>query len=269
MSGTATRFAAAMVGLAVVVPAIVWGGVPAVATVMGLGGLIALDEYARMAFPDDVPFARAWLVVAGALVAWSAHGVPDAAPVGLATAAVATLVMVTLRPGPDLSAAADRLGRFLIGLVWVPGLLPFVVRLRSWEAGAAWVVVALAVAWLGDTGAYFAGRRFGSRPLYPLVSPKKTWEGLAGGVVAVVAGLFVARWLWLPELSVLDCVVLGVVGCLAGVIGDLSESLLKRAWGVKDSGWILPGHGGILDRIDSVLFTAPVVYVYATLFVYG
>ena len=114
--------------------------------------------------------------------------------------------------------------------------------------------------------AYFAGRAFGRRKLYPLVSPKKTWEGFFGGLAGSVIGLLIVRlvglsWQW-TDLTPFDCVVLGVVLGSAAVAGDLSESLMKRAYGVKDSGWIMPGHGGLLDRIDSVLFVAPLLVGY-------
>ena len=102
----------------------------------------------------------------------------------------------------------------------------------------------------------------GGTKLYPKVSPKKTWEGVAGGVILATVGALVVRWVGLPALSVVDCLILGPVLCLAGVAGDLAESMMKRSFDVKDSGWILPGHGGLLDRIDSLLFVAPLLYTW-------
>jgi phosphatidate cytidylyltransferase len=96
------------------------------------------------------------------------------------------------------------------------------------------------------------------------VSPKKTWEGAFGGITLATVGTFVVRTVGLPQLSVVDCLVLGPLLCVAGIVGDLAESMLKRSFGVKDSGWVMPGHGGLLDRIDSVLFVAPVLLAWVT-----
>jgi phosphatidate cytidylyltransferase len=127
------------------------------------------------------------------------------------------------------------------------------------------VFLLLGIAWLSDTGAYFAGRFFGNRKLYERVSPKKTWEGFFGGVVLGTIGVVVIARLGVPSLTVLDAVIIGVGMSSASVVGDLSESLLKRAYNVKDSGSLIPGHGGLLDRVDSVMFVAPLLYLYARL----
>ncbi len=144
------------------------------------------------------------------------------------------------------------------------GLAP-VAALRAGPDGLAWVIAALVITWANDTFAYFAGRAFGRHKLYTAVSPNKTWEGFVGGFFGSIAGLFIAR-LFFPVLTPVDCVVLGVAGGLFGPLGDLCESMLKRAYGAKDSGVLVPGHGGILDRVDALLFNAPVVYVYVTVF---
>jgi phosphatidate cytidylyltransferase len=168
----------------------------------------------------------------------------------------------TFAPG-DLDRAADRAARLLLGVGWI-GLLATIVFLRRHEDGLAWVFLVLVASWLGDTGGYFAGRFLGRRPLYPRVSPKKTWEGAFGGITLATVGTFVVRTVGLPQLSVVDCLVLGPLLCVAGIVGDLAESMLKRSFGVKDSGWVMPGHGGLLDRIDSVLFVAPVLLAWVT-----
>jgi phosphatidate cytidylyltransferase len=125
------------------------------------------------------------------------------------------------------------------------------------------VLFVLAVTWLGDTGAYFAGRFLGKHKLYAAVSPKKTWEGAVGGVDgALVAAIVMKLARFEDALPWLDLVLIAVPGAMLGQMGDLVESLFKRSTGVKDSGSILPGHGGILDRIDAVLFFAPYVFVY-------
>ena len=112
------------------------------------------------------------------------------------------------------------------------------------------------------SGAFFVGRWLGRRPLFPAVSPKKTIEGSIGGVGAsILAGLAGGAWI-VPSLGIRDSVLLGAMAGIVGPIGDLVESLLKRDFGVKDAGELIPGHGGVLDRFDSLFFVAPVVYYY-------
>jgi phosphatidate cytidylyltransferase len=129
------------------------------------------------------------------------------------------------------------------------------------EAGAAWIYTTLAATWLQDTGAFFVGRRFGRNKMAPYLSPKKSWEGAAGGFVfAVLTAMLCVPLLGLP-IALWEAALIGAAAGVFGPLGDLAESLFKRQIGVKDAGSLIPGHGGLLDRIDSMLFTAPVVYV--------
>jgi phosphatidate cytidylyltransferase len=129
-----------------------------------------------------------------------------------------------------------------------------------------WLIFFLVlVTWAGDTGAYYAGVSLGRRPLAPTLSPKKTVEGLIGGWLAALAAALVASNWFLPSFDPLDAVAASFLLTGAGLIGDLSESALKRSAGIKDSGGLLPGHGGVLDRIDSLLFSSPVFYYYVIL----
>jgi phosphatidate cytidylyltransferase len=126
--------------------------------------------------------------------------------------------------------------------------------------GTAWVILVLAITWIQDSAAYFVGRALGRTKMAPLLSPKKTWEGFAGGLAAsVLAALAAAFLLGLP-VSYGAAALIGAATGVTGPLGDLGESLIKRQIGVKDSGALIPGHGGILDRMDSLLFTAPTVY---------
>jgi phosphatidate cytidylyltransferase len=267
--GTLTRLVAALAGLAVLVPAVVFGGQLAVEIIIPLVSLVAIAEYVAMAFPAEAgPAGRTgpmrpglWVSLGFAAVyAATIYGSANTLAVAWAGVAVGSLIAVTFDGGP-LEAAADRAGRVLIGVGWL-GLLAFLVLLRRQEHGLGWVFLVLAASWLGDTGAYFAGRFLGRHPLYPRVSPKKTWEGVAGGIILATVGTLFIGAVAIPGLSVSEALVLGPVLCSLGVVGDLAESTLKRSFSVKDSGWILPGHGGLLDRIDSVMFVAPALYAW-------
>lgn len=157
------------------------------------------------------------------------------------------------------------LSLMLLGVMYIGFLLPHLVWVRAQPHGTAWVFFILLVVMIGDSAAYGAGRIWGKRKLIPHISPGKTVEGSVGAVGghALTA---LGSWLWIfPDRSLLEilCLALGI-GALAQ-IGDLCESALKRACGVKDSGWIFPGHGGVLDRVDSVLFPSAFLYYYVTL----
>lgn len=153
-----------------------------------------------------------------------------------------------------------------LGLMYIPLLLGHVVWLRYLTQGEWWILWLLLVICSGDTAAYYTGKAWGQKKLYPQVSPGKTWTGTFGGLAASLGvGVVAGRWL-LPEETVFSLALLAVVlGCL-GLLGDLFESMLKRQAQVKDAGSLLPGHGGMLDRLDSILFAAPAL-VYARIFI--
>ncbi len=260
-----TRIAAGVGGAAVVLPALWFGGVAAVDVVCWILLLVGCIEYGRIAFPASEPESR-WTVVLGGAAVFGATVYPggDVRQTGpvitLGVLAVFVMVMAMRR---DLAGAFDRVGRLVLGLVY-PALLlawvPLLRRLSPDEYGRNVVFLLLACIWLGDTGAYFAGRTFGRHRLAPRLSPKKTWEGVVGGLAASVAAALVFTWALAPPWNAWQAAGIGAVVCTAGIVGDLAESMLKRAVGVKDSGTFLPGHGGALDRIDSVLFGAPALY---------
>ena len=139
------------------------------------------------------------------------------------------------------------------------------MAVRNLPAGLAWLTVAVLLTWTNDSAAYFVGRALGRHKFWPRHSPKKTWEGVFGGLIfaVLVGGILGAWWLGLPWWN---GALLGVAVSVIGPLGDLTESMVKRQFGAKDSGNLIPGHGGAWDRIDSLLFIVPTVYYWAILF---
>jgi phosphatidate cytidylyltransferase len=149
---------------------------------------------------------------------------------------------------------------YLLGVLYISLFLSYLILLYNGPNGREWIFFVLIVLWCNDSGAYAFGRTLGRRKLSPLVSPNKTVEGAAGGVGCGIVATLCLNLVLLTALSVMQAAALGLVISLAGQAGDLCESALKRHFGCKDSGSMLPGHGGMLDRIDSLLFAAPVAY---------
>ncbi|MBV8761954.1 MAG: phosphatidate cytidylyltransferase [Deltaproteobacteria bacterium] len=164
----------------------------------------------------------------------------------------------------DIPSVASRIAGTITGIVYAGFLTTYLAKLKLIDPKQAGdtVVIVLVVAWLADTGGYFAGRFLGKAKLYEAVSPKKTWAGAIGGLAGSLVGVIVMKLAFATYLEWIDVVLIAIPGGILGQLGDLAESLIKRSVGVKDSGALLPGHGGILDRIDAVLFIAPYVYTY-------
>lgn len=150
----------------------------------------------------------------------------------------------------------------LFGILYVGSTLGHFLWLRNQHDGALLVFFVLLVTWAGDAAAYYAGKTWGSRPLAPRLSPNKTVEGFLGGLIAAPLIAWLSHLWFFPAVTPVDCLVLGMLFTVLGLLGDLSESALKRYAGVKDSGSLIPGHGGMLDRVDSLLLNAPVFYYY-------
>lgn len=158
----------------------------------------------------------------------------------------------------------------LLATTYVGMLSGSLIRLRhDFPLGWKLVFFLLLVVWLGDSGAYYVGKKFGKHKLSPRISPKKTIEGLIGGFLASIITALVVHFTFFREFPLHHAMIAGVILSFAGVVGDLAESMWKRSASVKDSGTLLPGHGGFFDRFDSILYTAPILYCYWTLIVHG
>jgi phosphatidate cytidylyltransferase len=265
MSNLALRILTAVVALPLVAVLISWREPLGFGALVMVVAALALTEYAAMTLPGAPRRLRAAVVALGVGLSAALYLAPGLAIVWVAVALMATAALVLLNPG-DIPGAAARLGLAGFGVFYLGTLsAPLALLHRDAPHGPAWVLLAIAVTFGNDTGAYFAGRFLGRHKLYPKVSPSKTVEGAVGGMVASLAVMLVARSVdfLAPWLTVADCLLVAVPAGVIGPIGDLVESLIKRASGVKDSGRLLPGHGGMLDRIDALLFVSAWIYVYA------
>jgi phosphatidate cytidylyltransferase len=171
---------------------------------------------------------------------------------------VAVLAFIAVMRVDDLGKALPRAALLIAGVVYIFGCWKCAIPLR--EANPHWLMFALLLNWAGDIGAYYVGRNFGKHKLAPRVSPNKSWEGAVASVATAVligGGYLIA---FIPGIAVWNAVGITIAANVAGQFGDLAESAMKRGAGVKDSGTILPGHGGFLDRVDSTLFALPVIY---------
>jgi phosphatidate cytidylyltransferase len=189
-----------------------------------------------------------------------------AANQGGITAALLLLSILFLCRFRSLETVARDLAIAVFGLLYIPLLLSHAGLLRQLEHGREWVFLVLTMVMASDSLAYFVGISLGRHRLYEAISPKKSIEGAVGGLLGGVLGALIVKYAVLPQLDMGDVFVLGLgVGAFSQV-GDLVESMLKRSFGVKDSGTLFPGHGGLLDRLDSLLFAFPVTYYYAIWF---
>jgi phosphatidate cytidylyltransferase len=227
--------------------------------------LVGASELFGMTHPDDA-LARAIGVVMTGAVSLTLY-FESTRPVALLSMVAGVTIIGSLVPLLRLGRIEDAALRVMAGIagpLYVGGLITMLAMLRrdQGESGPPYVLFTLMVAWLGDTGGYFAGRFLGKTKLYEAVSPKKTREGFLGSLAGSACGALLAHFWYLPALPLVDGLVLAVVAGALGQMGDLVESLLKRSTGIKDSGWIVPGHGGILDRIDALLVVSPIVYLY-------
>jgi phosphatidate cytidylyltransferase len=230
-------------------------------------GLIGIAEYAAMAFSTQAG-ERGLTMLLGALLLLGAAWVgaePRASQIlhaALALVVVAGLVWVLLIR-PDFEQGLRDLGLSMIGVFYVGFLLPHFIWLHGVGGlGPRWVIFVLVIGMAGDTGGYFVGHALGRHKLMPRVSPGKTVEGSLGIVAASLLGGAASKFIFLQDLTWNEALWLSAVMAVIGQLGDLSESIMKRTFGVKESGWLFPGHGGVLDRIDSLLFPVTFLYYY-------
>ncbi len=263
------RILTALVGIPLFLGLLYVGKWPFFALVVGMG-LIGFYEYARMWQARGVHVARllGFVGVFGMLL-WAGFAPGNAIVLGAVLTAATLAVLSWLIFRFEQRNVVDALVT-VAGVVYVGFLLSHWLLIRNlgagtgWDEGLRWIAFGFFNTWTADSMAYFAGRAFGKRKLAPKVSPKKSVEGaIGGGVATVLVGYFLAPMIGVQGWQA-AAIAVGIF--VLSVLGDLAESALKRYCGVKDSGNLLPGHGGILDRFDSSLFVLPYVYYVARFF---
>lgn len=173
-----------------------------------------------------------------------------------------SVCLVRLSKVGDLGTVFQEIGYTFLGPLYVGLLLGHLSLIRSTLEGREWTLLLFFTIWMGDIAAFYTGLSIGKHKLYPEISPNKTIEGAIGGTLGCFMVVAAAKVFYMNQLSVMDVLIISVGIAVMGQLGDLCESMFKRAAGVKDSGNLIPGHGGILDRFDSVLFAAPFLYYY-------
>jgi phosphatidate cytidylyltransferase len=235
---------------------------------MSLVLFFGLFEFNRMGLAGEQRAVQMLAALAGAMIVPLLYCQQTALLLPLLAATFLLLALLFLWCLPPIDDFSRRFGWLCLGLLYLPLLLGHLIPLRLLPDGREWIFLTLMVIMGCDTFAYFIGSKFGKRKLYPAVSPNKSFEGGIGGLFGSVLAVLLARAIFLPAVGIVDGVLIGLLLGVIGQLGDLFESLLKRACKVKDSGTMIPGHGGILDRLDSLLFAFPIVY-YIARYAYG
>jgi phosphatidate cytidylyltransferase len=178
------------------------------------------------------------------------------------TLSLMSVLIVTLFSFRDIKATLIHSAAIFLGVVYISGLLSHLILLRQMVYGSGLILFLLLIVWAGDAAAYYVGKSIGRHRLYPEVSPNKTVEGAIGGLLGSFVGTLAAQWTFLPIFKGLDYIWVPLLVGGMGQLGDLTESMMKRSAGVKDSSALIPAHGGLFDKLDSVAFAAPVLYYY-------
>jgi phosphatidate cytidylyltransferase len=224
--------------------------------------LLGLAEFYRMALPERKGVGL-FASCAGALLPLALLYPDRITLLPALTLMIITFGLIFLFTIRDIKTAGGEVALLFMGILYVPLLLGHLLLLRGLNQGVEWIFLLMVIVMAGDSGAYYVGSNFGRTKLYSIVSPNKSVEGALGGLAGSVIGAFIAKATIFPGLTAFDSLATALLLGILGQLGDLFESFLKRSFGVKDSGAIFPGHGGVLDRLDSILFAAPAAFYYA------
>ncbi len=256
-----------LISVPIILACVYFGGIPFLALILGLA-LIAVNEFYNLMMKKG--FFPAYYVgniitvffIVFAYYALKRNWEPAHSAILTLAAAAAMISGIFLKREKD--TIVD-IAVTILGMIYVGWFMSYLFFIRSLTEHGGYLFFLLFTVWAMDVTAYLAGKFFGRTPLLPSISPKKTWEGAIAGFILclIAAGIFS----WTAQLEIWHALILGVLIGIFGQVSDLIESLIKREAGAKDSSDILPGHGGVLDRIDSLILTAPLMYYYVIIFV--
>ena len=235
-------------------------------SLVSAASLVALWEYYRIALPGRAKSLSGiilwWGYGACFAIIWAAYGVGADLILGLIALNLVAIALISIFQFKSDHSVLDVITKQVQGILYIPVSLGFLILIREGHSGTTWIFLLLAIIFAGDTSAYYVGSYLGKHKLSPAISPGKTIEGAIGGLAANLVVGSIGKAFFLPGhpwgLSILFFLAVGI----AGQLGDLFESEMKRSSNIKDSSNILPGHGGILDRIDALLFASPVAYLF-------
>lgn len=264
MSNLAKRLITSGVALPVILAVLIFApGKGMLLLVLGSIG-VGCYEVALVAMPKAEPWRRAAMAALGLLAASAVYTMSIRPLVGLSLLALLVMASIASHLGSPrgFETALREASLSLLVALWIGGLLAFLALVTARPDGSRWGALLFGCAFVGDSAAYFIGRAWGRTRLAPIVSPNKTWEGAIAGLAGTMAFVAVAKVTFLPALSFGDPILLGLPAAVLCQTGDLAESMLKRAFGAKDASGLMPGHGGLLDRLDSLLFLSPLIYLF-------
>ena len=254
--------------LPIVILTVLKGGPVLLACFLALLSAIGITEFYSMALPERK--MERWLAaLSGTALIFIPFADSERAILSVISLLFIIFSLLFLFRIRTIETAAQEVAFALLAFLYIPFLLMHLVLLRQTPYGVQWLFVIMLIVMTNDSAAYYTGCTFGKRRLYPLVSPKKSVEGAIGGLSGSLGGVMLAKFTFFPQLTYADAIITALIIGMVGQVGDLFESLLKRSFGVKDSGTLIPGHGGVLDRMDSILFAAPVTYYYVLFFFKG
>lgn len=241
---------------------IVWLSAPAFTALAALAAAVGAGELSALVRGRSRDIAVYTAAAAGSGLVVLGHFGGSDQPLGYVVTVASLLTLLWLTWGRWAGSKTTLVAATLGGVLYAGGLLFHAPLLRALEQGMEWVFFVLLVTFATDTAAFFVGRSLGRRPLAPRISPAKTWEGALGGIVAALAVAVALGGLLRLNAGVDELLALGALTAVAGQVGDLAESRIKRVAGVKDSSSLIPGHGGLLDRLDSIVLNLVVVYYF-------
>jgi len=262
MSSHVKRWITGIIAVPLLIVAILYSSPLIFSLIITLLIAAGVFEYNSMIFKGKYYWEKTEGLILSFLIPLSAY--MGGLPLMFATVTFSFIIvfmLFLLRAKDGLTEFAS-LPRVVFGFMYIPLLISYIIPLRCSENGITWVFFVIVAAFAGDSSAFYAGKSLGKTKLIPAISAGKTVEGAIGSIVGTILVCLLFKVLFFHGLSIVHTIILGFMGSIIGQLGDLCESALKRTCMIKDSGFFLPGHGGILDRLDSLIFMIPFIYYY-------